>query len=102
METFNENGAAMSDDIQSLRASLDRLDGALLYLLAERFQVTEKVGVYKVANGLPAVDPEREKQQFERMEELAGKAGLDPDFAQKMLRLIIDKVVEDHKSKGVQ
>ena len=43
-----------------LRGSIDNLDAALVYLLAERFKITQQVGLLKAANGLPPADPARE------------------------------------------
>ena len=37
-----------------------------------------------------------EQKQFQRIEELAGAAGLDPDIAKRYLRMIIDEVVKEH------
>jgi chorismate mutase len=87
----------MEYDLEDLRKSLDNIDNALLYLLAERFRVTHKVGLYKKQHGLPPVDEAREAAQFARIDALAQQTGLDPAFAAKMLRLIIDQVVAEHK-----
>lgn len=87
----------MEYTLEDLRKSLDTIDAALMSLLAERFRVTHKVGLYKKAHGLPAVDQDREAAQFARIEELAKQVGLDPAFAAKALRLIIDEVVANHK-----
>jgi chorismate mutase len=88
----------MNHDLQDLRKSLDGLDNALVFLLAERFHITQKVGEYKKAHQLPAIDKAREDAQFARIESLATNAGLDPDFAKAMLRLIIDEVVKNHQA----
>jgi chorismate mutase len=88
----------MNHDLNDLRRSLDNIDNALILLLAERFHVTQKVGEYKKANHLPPVDPAREKTQFARIRALADSAGLDPEFAASFLRLVIDQVVQNHKS----
>ncbi len=88
----------MNGDLNDLRESLDNIDNALIFLLAERFRVTQKIGVYKSEYGLPAVDEAREKVQFARIEKLARDRGLNPEFAMKMLRLIIDEVVENHEA----
>lgn len=87
----------MEYTLDDLRKSLDNIDTALITLLAERFRVTYKVGLYKKAHGLPAVDQSREAAQFTRIESLATQAGLDPKFAAKLLRTIIDEVVVNHK-----
>lgn len=88
----------MNKDLNDLRESLDTIDQALIGLLAERFRITQKVGKYKSDHGLPAVDEAREAVQFARIERLARDCGLDPEFAAKMLRLIIDEVVENHEA----
>lgn len=88
----------MNTDLNDLRKSLDTIDHALICLLAERFHITQKIGRYKSEQGLPAVDEAREKVQFARIERLARDLGLNPEFAAKMLRLIIDEVVENHEA----
>jgi chorismate mutase len=88
----------MEYDLKDLRDSLDNIDNALIYLLAERFRVTHKVGLYKKQHGLPPVDEAREAAQFTRISKRAEQAGLDPGFAAKMLRVIIDEVVKHHKA----
>lgn len=86
----------MPRPLPELRDDLDRIDEELVRLLAERFRVTQEVGEFKRDNGLPPVDPTREAAQFERIDALATGAGLNPDFAKKFLRLIIDEVVVNH------
>ena len=88
----------MHNDLNDLRESLDNIDHAFIFLLAERFRVTRKIGLYKRELGLPAVDEAREQVQFARIERLARERGLNPEFAAKMLRLIIDEVVNNHEA----
>lgn len=79
------------------RESIDNIDAALVFLLAERFKVTQAVGRYKASAGLPAADPSREAAQIERLRTLAKSANLDPDFSEKFLRFIIDEVIRHHE-----
>lgn len=88
--------AQPAPQLQDLRISLDNIDNALVYLLAERFRVTHKVGIFKRDHGLPAKDEAREAAQFARIESMAGAAGLDPEIARAVLRLIIDHVYKEH------
>lgn len=88
----------MTDDpLARWRSSIDNIDAALVALLAERFNVTREVGRWKAAHDVTAVDPDRERRQIERLRLLADEAGLDPDFLERFLRLIIDEVVAHHR-----
>ena len=80
------------------RRSIDNIDAALVFLLAERFKVTQKVGAYKAQTGLPPADPGREDAQIARLRELAADAELDPEFSEKFLRFIIEEVIRHHES----
>ena len=89
---------AESDDIlAAYRESIDNIDAALVFMLAERFKVTKKVGAYKATSGLPPADPGREARQVARLRELARAANLDPEFSEKFLRFIIDEVIRHHE-----
>ena len=88
----------MSDDqLAQYRQSIDNIDAALIHMLAERFRITQAVGHYKAQAGMPAADPGREAQQVKRLRNLAGEAGLDPEFSEKFLRFIIDEVIHHHE-----
>ncbi len=79
------------------RDSIDRLDAILVYTLGERFKHTQAVGVLKANHELPPSDPAREASQIERLEDLAQRANLDPEFAKKFLNFIISEVIQHHK-----
>ena len=79
------------------RESIDRLDAILVYTLAERFKHTQSVGRLKAEHKLPPSDPVREAQQIRRLEDLAIRADLDPDFARKFLNFIIAEVIQHHQ-----
>ena len=65
--------------------------------MAERFKVTQAVGVYKAQAGLPAADAAREDRQVARLRALASEAGLDPVFSEKFLRFIVAEVIHHHQ-----
>lgn len=88
----------MSDNrLTSYRQTIDNIDAALVFMLAERFKTTQAVGRYKAEVGLPPADSRREEQQIERLRGLAKQADLDPDFTEKFLRFIIDEVIRHHQ-----
>lgn len=84
-------------ELLRLRGSIDNIDAALVYLLAERFKATQQVGHLKAAHGLPAADLGREARQVARMRELAREAELDPVFAEKFLAFIVEEVIRHHE-----
>lgn len=79
------------------RASIDRLDAILVYTLAERFKHTQAVGRLKAEHNLPPADKAREASQIERLEWLSKEADLDPEFAKKFLKFIIQEVIQHHQ-----
>lgn len=52
-------------DLKQLRVEIDRIDRQLVDLFKERMEVARGVAEYKIANGMPVLDPERERQVLE-------------------------------------
>jgi len=90
--------ANIPPELEALRSSIDNLDAALIFILAERFKLTQKVGKLKAGHELPAADVAREDYQISRLRRLAQEGQLDPVFAERFLRLIIDEVIQHHKA----
>ncbi len=88
----------MTGELARLRMSIDNMDAALVHLLAERFKITQQVGVLKAQHGLPAADPNREAEQIARLRALAVDARLDPEFAEKFLNFVVAEVVRHHEA----
>jgi len=82
--------------LADLRQSIDNLDAVLVHTLAERFRCTQTVGRLKAEHDLPPADPAREERQIERLERMCAESGLDPEFAKKFMRFIIDEVIRHH------
>lgn len=88
---------AIPSEILALRRSIDNIDAALVYLLAERFRLTGQVGTIKATVGLPPTDPGREEWQLQRLAEIAQDAGLNVEFAQAFKAFVTAEVVRHHK-----
>lgn len=85
-------------ELTRLRQSIDNIDAAVVHMLAERFKATQQVGRLKARHKLPPADPARERQQIERLRDLASDAHLDPVFAEKFLNFIIAEVIRHHEA----
>ena len=86
------------ETMREFRESIDNIDASLVFMLAERFKVTQKVGHYKKKYNLPPADPDREGRQIERLRDLAHEANLDPEFSEKFLQFIIKEVIKHHET----
>lgn len=83
-------------ELLRLRASIDNIDAALIFMLAERFRCTQQVGRLKAEYAMPASDPGREEQQTVRLRALAEDAHLDPEFAEKWFNFVVAEVIRHH------
>jgi chorismate mutase len=83
-------------ELDELRHSIDNLDAALIRILAERFKLTQAVGVLKAQRGLPPADPARERDQVARLRALAEESHLDPEFAEKYFNFVVAEVIHHH------
>lgn len=86
------------EELSRLRASIDNMDDVMIRVLAERFKITQQVGVLKAQLGLPPSDPGREEQQIDRLRRIAADAGLDPDFASQFLGFVVREVIRNHEA----
>jgi len=81
----------VSQSLAPFRAEIDAIDDEIVALLGKRLSVVHRVAVVKMAEGLPAVLPDR----VEAVKALAverGKAlGLDPVFMATLYQTIIDE-----------
>ncbi|WP_323038274.1 chorismate mutase [Gemmobacter sp.] len=77
-------------DMGQLRAEIDRLDAALVALLAERSGFIDRAAQIKAGNGLPARIPGRVEEVVANVRRLAAAGGLAPDLAEDLWRRLID------------
>jgi len=66
-------------ELARVRGEIERLDRALIGLIAERVALARQVGPLKQALGMPILDPPREAAIVRRAGELAREAGLQDE-----------------------
>jgi len=96
-DNTTDTTARAAELLKEHRQSIDRLDAILVYTLGERFKHTQAVGKLKAEHDLPPSDPNREAEQIARLEDLATRANLDPEFAKNFLNFIIQEVIQHHR-----
>jgi chorismate mutase len=83
--------------LNKLRKQIDNIDQEIISVLAQRFNLTEQVGLLKAQHGLDAVDKRREKAQHARIRSLARQQGISPEMLEDIWTTIISEVVVNHK-----
>lgn len=77
------------DEIEKKRRQIDRIDIALVGLLARRARLAREIGERKRMLGLILSDSKREKQVLERIKLKAEAVGLERDFIGALAKKII-------------
>jgi monofunctional chorismate mutase len=75
----NLSASTAEEELSRLREEIERIDRALIGLIAERVQIARSVGTAKRATGLPTLDPAREAAVVRRAGVLAREVGLDDE-----------------------
>ncbi len=79
----------MSEALAELRRRLDSIDDKILELLRQRNDVVAEVSQAKLAAELPVFVPHRESEKARSFRRRAAEQGLDPDWAEDFLRMIM-------------
>ena len=66
-------------ELGQIREEIERIDRAMIDLIAQRVALARRVGIVKRAAGLPTLDPPREAAVVRRAGALAREAGLDDE-----------------------
>jgi chorismate mutase-like protein len=80
----------MSDNgLEPYRQRLDRLDDEIARLLGERFEVCREIALYKHAQSIPMMQPERVAEVRARYLARGSEVGLPEDFVADLFDLLI-------------
>lgn len=78
-DTATLGPTAAAEELETVRGEIERIDRALVGLIAERVALARRVGAAKRALGLPILDPAREAAVVRRAGTLAREADLADD-----------------------
>jgi len=88
----------MSDqNLDELRAELDRIDGELLGRIRERIECCVEIARFKRAHSVPMMQPHRIDTVHRRAAAYGERHGVDQSFLRRLYELIIEETcrVED-------
>ena len=86
-----------NNDLSEWRMEIDDVDSKLIKLLAKRNQIARKIARTKMTSGIAVFDAERETQVIIKRQELATIFGLQKDFVQELMRLVMKASKEVQK-----
>lgn len=79
----------MTPPLKDLRTKLDTVDAQILDLLAQRQQIVQQVVEIKKKDKVPVYVAGRENEKTVRFREQARQRGIDPDWAEDFLRMMM-------------
>lgn len=86
-------------ELEEIRKHLDRLDDAIVTLIAERLSYSRHVSKAKEESGQDLFQPQREKLIIEKVKKLASKHGLREELTQEIFEKIIKESLEIQRGK---
>ena len=90
-ELTSASSATDTSELEAVRGEIDEIDGQLLKLLAERFDLTKCAAEFKISNKLPMMQSGRVRLVLDRIAERATKEQLDGQFGRTVWRAIIQE-----------
>ncbi|HEY5052939.1 MAG TPA: chorismate mutase [Solirubrobacterales bacterium] len=75
--------------LEPYRRRLDQLDDEIARRLGERFDICREIALYKSAEGIPMMQPDRVAEVRARYLARGAEAGLPADFSADLFELLI-------------
>ncbi len=86
-----------ADKLKDFRKNIDKIDGEILKLLADRFTIVKKIGKYKGFNGVKIFDKERENQILNKIKIESRKYKTNEKYIENIFKSIIKNSKEIQK-----
>ena len=77
-------------ELEAMRAEIERVDEAIVFLIDERLRLARKIGELKRIVGRGVLDPGREAAVVRRVGELARQRGLDGEAVRDIFWQLIE------------
>lgn len=87
-------------DLADLRARIDGLDRELIRIVAERLAVCHEVARLKEHSDTPIIQPARVRTVIDTRRQWAIDAGVDPDFAEQLVRVLLTETHRIEVARG--
>ncbi len=85
------------NNLHTLRKKINSIDAQIISLLAKRQSCSREVGKFKKKNGIAIHQPKREKEILAKIEKMAKVKKIEPEFINKMYRVIFKNSREVQK-----
>ena len=82
-----------TENLNELRAQIDKLDDELLELLARRMRVSHEIGQYKKEHDMPILQAQRYEELLARRAAQAVEMGMDREFMRTVMQAIHEESV---------
>lgn len=82
-------------DMADLRERINEVDRKIVELMVDRLEIARQIGAYKMENGIPIRDVEREELVFKKYRDNAEAMGISPDVAEAVCRILVKDSVDE-------
>ncbi len=91
------------ENLAALRKKVDSIDASIIELISRRLDITNEIGNFKKARGMPVYDKKREMELERRWLSIAKRYALDRDIATQVLGQVLrfSKMAEAKPENGI-
>ncbi len=86
-------------ELNELRKKIDALDDQIISAISQRLRLADELADLKKKLKLAAKDEAREREVITQVREKSKKVGLDPDFAESLMRFVIARSLGRQKER---
>lgn len=89
-----DNNPGYEQELDELRARIDRMDRELIDVLHQRMDIVHKIGQLKIDNNVTAVQISRMNEIMQQRTAQGEQLGLRPEYIQEMFRIVHEESVK--------